>query len=44
MPFFAISPIQYIEGSHRAAGSSPAASLLPEKKKGEDRDSIEFFN
>ena len=33
MPFFAVSPIQYIEGSHRAAGSSPAASLLPEKIK-----------
>ena len=35
MPFFAISPIQYTGGSHRAAGSSPAAFLLPEKRKGE---------
>lgn len=30
IPFSAVSPIQYTEGSHRAAGSSPAASLLPE--------------
>ena len=34
IPFLAVSPIQYTEGSHRAVEITLGGFLLPEKRKG----------
>ena len=34
IPFLAVSPIQYTEGSHRAVEVTLGGFLLPEKRKG----------